>query len=309
MACCAPKKQKGKVPDPLISKPGDKNNTQSPPNGQKPRNPVKRFSIGDTVQCRTGPQNWGVGTVHALDIQDAELNKHNGWPASVTIPYQIQLKEPPFKMIYAPFDEDDIIRAVDPNIDLNKKRFAVGDNVECRMGAEEWAEGTVVALDVCDAELNERNKWAPGSTVPYRVELMSGRLIFAPWDDEDIIRGRLGRAPTSAPQAKPVSPSPKFEPVSSHSEMEPEPQSQYSDIEEPAGPISNIHTEESYSGEKPFGGASSWLGFCCQERGNPCNPTSAPPMPAYAPSSAHKPAGGANDGNLLKPKGAWLGPH
>ncbi len=63
-------------------------------------------------------------------------------------------------------------------------RFGIGARVECRVGATEWAKGKVVDL----LYRNTAEEGRAGSISPYQVELDNGDLIFAPLDDDQIIR-------------------------------------------------------------------------------------------------------------------------
>ena len=61
--------------------------------------------------------------------------------------------------------------------------------MQCRLGPQEWAAGQVV-------QLNYREKsWPRGRTVPYQVRLDDGgELIFAPADEEDVVRAYSGKS-------------------------------------------------------------------------------------------------------------------
>merc|ERR1719152_380880 len=61
-------------------------------------------------------------------------------------------------------------------------RFAVGDKVECKTGQNSWSKGVVYALMYRDEGM------PPGMVAPYQVKLNSGDLIYAPEDDEQLIR-------------------------------------------------------------------------------------------------------------------------
>mmetsp|Transcript_99167 Transcript_99167/g.214037 ORF Transcript_99167/g.214037 Transcript_99167/m.214037 type:complete len:502 (+) Transcript_99167:82-1587(+) len=67
-----------------------------------------RFQVGSRVQCRTGPGNgedaWSCGTVVRLWYRE------EGWPASRVAPYQIKLDDS--RLIFAPMDDDRVIRAL-----------------------------------------------------------------------------------------------------------------------------------------------------------------------------------------------------
>jgi len=58
-------------------------------------------------------------------------------------------------------------------------RFHKGDRVECRTGQDEWSLGKVV---------DRMWKSPSGEINPYQVELDGGDLIFAPADDDQLIR-------------------------------------------------------------------------------------------------------------------------
>ena len=58
-------------------------------------------------------------------------------------------------------------------------RFAIGDRVECKVGADEWKVGKVVRLNYVGSA---------GRLVPYQVELEEGRRVYAPRDDDAVIR-------------------------------------------------------------------------------------------------------------------------
>ena len=47
-----------------------------------------------------------------------------------------------------------------------------------------WTSGAVVALNY------REDKWPEGRTAPYQIELSDGRLIFAPYDDDCVVRAR-----------------------------------------------------------------------------------------------------------------------
>jgi len=61
-------------------------------------------------------------------------------------------------------------------------RFAVGDRVRCRIAPMEWAPGCIVATSYREPD------WPPGRVAPYQIELDDSRLIFAPFDDDGLIR-------------------------------------------------------------------------------------------------------------------------
>ena len=70
-------------------------------------------------------------------------------------------------------------------MDQVKLRFSVGAIVECRVGTDPvtgWAGGRVLSLYYREAN------WPPTSIAPYKVKLDDGRSIFAPADDDQVIR-------------------------------------------------------------------------------------------------------------------------
>ena len=65
-------------------------------------------------------------------------------------------------------------------------RFAVGDRVRCKTSATQWKKGTVVKLHYREP------RWPEGRTAPYQIELQNGVLIFAPQDDDRLVRADDG---------------------------------------------------------------------------------------------------------------------
>jgi len=65
------------------------------------------------------------------------------------------------------------------NLDL---RFKVGSTVECCVAPGQWLAGHVVAHDY-----SEEN-WPSGQVAPYQIKLANGGLIFAPLDNDDVVR-------------------------------------------------------------------------------------------------------------------------
>ena len=61
-------------------------------------------------------------------------------------------------------------------------RFPVGERVECLMGHDDWAKGTVIQHYYREA------MWPADRWMPYRIELDDGDFIFAPADAEQCIR-------------------------------------------------------------------------------------------------------------------------
>ena len=63
-----------------------------------------RFAIGDTVECQTG-EEWEKGVIVAQLYRDETM------PQGMLAPYQIHLHDDEESLIFAPFDDDQVIRA------------------------------------------------------------------------------------------------------------------------------------------------------------------------------------------------------
>ena len=74
------------------------------------------------------------------------------------------------------FDDDNMDAAP---IEL---RYNVGTAVVCRIGPENWEPGTISKL------WYRENGWPEGAFAPYQVTLDDGRKIFAPFDNDQVIR-------------------------------------------------------------------------------------------------------------------------
>ena len=69
-----------------------------------------------------------------------------------------------------------------------KLRFQIGQEVECRVGSDPvtgWAPGKVIEL------YYRESNWPANSLAPYKIGLDDGRNIFAPSDENQVIRKRL----------------------------------------------------------------------------------------------------------------------
>jgi len=62
-----------------------------------------------------------------------------------------------------------------------KLRFKIGDAVKCNTG-DGWKQGKVVALMYRDDYM------PPGMVAPYQVQIDGGGLIYAPSDEDELIR-------------------------------------------------------------------------------------------------------------------------
>ena len=78
-------------------------------------------------------------------------------------------------------------------------RFCVGQKVKCNCG-NTWLNGKIVAI------LYREPHWPEGKYVPYQVQLDSGRLIYAPMDDDRLIQsvGEVLKKPDVAMMMKKV---------------------------------------------------------------------------------------------------------
>merc|ERR1740123_2323289 len=67
-------------------------------------------------------------------------------------------------------------------------RFAVGTRVQCRTGQGEdgWSNGSVAKL------WYREDRWHKDRVAPYQIKLDDGRLIFAPLDDDRVVREPTG---------------------------------------------------------------------------------------------------------------------
>ena len=64
-------------------------------------------------------------------------------------------------------------------------RFIINTRVECRVGPHPvrgWAAGSIVA------HFYSEPSWPTGAVAPYQVQLDDGRLIYAPQDNDNVIR-------------------------------------------------------------------------------------------------------------------------
>ena len=121
-------------------------------------------------------------------------HREPSWPEGACVPYQVLLDPAHHNgkrnAVWAPADVDECIRAA--------LRFGLGAAVECCIGDDEWARGTVVA------HFYREPAWPDGQYAPYQVRLdkdggtvedqgalgvtSSGSLIWAPHDTNDCIR-------------------------------------------------------------------------------------------------------------------------
>lgn len=78
--------------------------------------------------------------------------------------------------------------AAPAGVSQGKLRFKVGDLVSAKIGevGDNWQPGRIAAIGYREAH------FPPGFVAPYQVELHGGRMIYAPYDNDTIIRAREG---------------------------------------------------------------------------------------------------------------------
>ena len=67
-------------------------------------------------------------------------------------------------------------------------RFRIGTRVRCKIGAFAWESGRVIDTHYAEPS------WPAGEVVPYQVRLDDGRLIYAPNDEETVIKREKSEA-------------------------------------------------------------------------------------------------------------------
>eukprot|EP00467_Chlorarachnion_reptans_P002218 CAMPEP_0114522734 /NCGR_PEP_ID=MMETSP0109-20121206/20903_1 /TAXON_ID=29199 /ORGANISM="Chlorarachnion reptans, Strain CCCM449" /LENGTH=550 /DNA_ID=CAMNT_0001703977 /DNA_START=177 /DNA_END=1829 /DNA_ORIENTATION=- len=94
-----------------------------------------------------------------------------------------KLEDPLPKWPKAPFElEEEDDESADES-HLENLRFKVGDKVECCIAPQKWAPGTIVKLKY------RQSNWPKSKpSAPYQIELDDGMKIFAPFDDDRVIR-------------------------------------------------------------------------------------------------------------------------
>ena len=142
-----------------------------------------RFKVGQQVECSYN-KRWVIGTVSKLRYKDANNKVFQGREA----PYAIDLLPPIEETIYAPIDDDTVIRAYTGTKTSNhltaqelqqqqrqrqQLRFPIGTRVACNCG--EWVPGNVVAIHVNEKTL-------------YGVMADDGTMISVPFDVNQYVR-------------------------------------------------------------------------------------------------------------------------
>lgn len=131
-----------------------------------------RFAVGDRVECHLSQDTWEPGTVAELQVE------HNGQLA----PFLVQLDSG--SSVVAPHDDDRFIRqegSRSSRTSARLLRFSIGTPVEANLG-QYWERGTV-------SQVNYHNpSFGKDVYMPYEVKLDSGGSVFAPHDDDSVIR-------------------------------------------------------------------------------------------------------------------------
>jgi len=72
---------------------------------------VKRFRIGDRVECKTDSPSheWCAGLIKATDVCDDETNRRLGWPPGTVVPYEVELESGANFLVRQ--DSQDLVRA------------------------------------------------------------------------------------------------------------------------------------------------------------------------------------------------------
>jgi hypothetical protein len=144
-----------------------------------------RFKMGQQVECSYN-KRWVIGTVSKLRFKDANNKVFQGREA----PYAIDLLPPITETIYAPIDDDTVIRAYTGTKTSNhltaqelqqqrqqqqrqQLRFPIGTRVACNCG--DWVPGNVAAHHVNEKTL-------------YGVMADDGTMISVPFDVNQYVR-------------------------------------------------------------------------------------------------------------------------
>jgi len=146
--------------------------------------PSWRFSIGDRVECHLGGDKWEPGAIVRMNVE------HQGQLA----PYLVQLDSG--SSVVAPYDDNRFIRREGESSSVSARllRFRVGNRVEANLGSH-WERGTVAKLNY------HHDNFGKDVAMPYQVRLDSGDKVWAPHDDDSVIR-REGSLVMSDPELR-----------------------------------------------------------------------------------------------------------
>ena len=141
-----------------------------------------RFQVNDRVECHLGNDRWEPGTVVKLLAQQEDT----------VVPYVVNLDSG--TSVVAPQDDDRFIRWQSAAISSRLLRFSVGTRVDANLG-DRWEPGTILAV-------NYRDPSDPDAVPrPYQIELDTGRKVYAPLDDDSVVR-REGSIVTRDPNLR-----------------------------------------------------------------------------------------------------------
>lgn len=122
--CCAPPGagcQSVPSPSPLARDMAAGPNTLARRSSKQHSSEELRFTVGDRVECRverkTGCYKWTCGTIVALEYRDSQM------PSGMVAPYQVELDDDE-GLIYAPKDDDRVIRVIVETIDISEPSMA-----------------------------------------------------------------------------------------------------------------------------------------------------------------------------------------
>jgi len=160
---------------------------------------LKVFKVGSRVDIcfDKAKDEWASGTVSHISLDWVDIDPIHGAPYHIILDYNRTVGT--HKAFWGPFDcirESDVAAPANVKVDL---RFSVGDRVECMVpdkagntnnfNSFSWSPGTIVQTNYTVS--SEENFVAP-----YQIQLDVGRLIFAPADNDSIIRRSNIPAPT-----------------------------------------------------------------------------------------------------------------
>ena len=141
------------------------------------RGAALRFEVGERVECYMGDNDWQPGTVARTMVKQM-----NDQQTPYVAAFVVALDNG--STAVAPHDDDRFIRRegeLSTPVSSRLLRFSVGARVEANLGLY-WAKGRVVALNYRDPS------FASGVTMPYEIQLDSGEKVFAPSDDDAVVR-------------------------------------------------------------------------------------------------------------------------
>ena len=166
-----------------------------------------RFRKRERVVCNIGSE-WLSGTIQAINEADPE-------DKSIKFPYVVKIDHPFNRLISAPVDDNDAVRAEVcfgkgkdstlftlfclPPVTRSQRRFRVGERVACAVEDKvpdptgtSWAAGTIQRVDISMDEAAKKHlpsrQWLNGACVPYEVTLDAGCTVLVHKDEHWLIR-------------------------------------------------------------------------------------------------------------------------